>query len=459
MYSYKQELNLRVVFSILIVAINCPDITAMLAISINDTKKWLDHIFANTSLGQRMLYRLNLNSLRYTYYLITPSETMFETVDEVPNYTVQVSLWWLLFIILEFCSLLLLGHGDRFALNDSITSVSAGILSQCFKFGGRTIAIFIYHHIWNNFRLIENSWDSSFTWIFCLFFQDFIYYLGHQVGFFWGFHTIHHSSEYFNYTTALRQAALQDVGLAIYDVLQAFFIPPSIFLVHRYFSEIYQFTLHTTLFDNYGSLGIIFNTPSHHRVHHGRNPYCIDRNYGAVFIIWDRMFGTFEPESQLERPVYGVINQERTFNQIYLQFHTLYDLLLIKWRMKTKTGESIFRGIEKLKAIYYPPIYMPGMKVQWFFHWFSMIDHKEGVPLVENEVIRYNPAIPNWKKIYCFGHFLLLLAIFFHFEFDRGQLSYIDFNLKLAFFITTMQCLGAFFDRKFVTVIFYIFTL
>ncbi|OZC05035.1 hypothetical protein X798_07972 [Onchocerca flexuosa] len=92
MYSYKQELNLRVVFSILIVAINCPDITAMLAISINDTKKWLDHIFANTSLGQRMLYRLNLNSLRYTYYLITPSETMFETVDEVPNYTVQFIL-------------------------------------------------------------------------------------------------------------------------------------------------------------------------------------------------------------------------------------------------------------------------------------------------------------------------------------------------------------------------------
>uniref|UniRef100_A0A8R1U0W7 Fatty acid hydroxylase domain-containing protein n=1 Tax=Onchocerca volvulus TaxID=6282 RepID=A0A8R1U0W7_ONCVO len=431
----------------------------MLSVSINDTRKWLDHIFANTSLGQRMLYRLNLNSLRYTYYLITPNETMFETVDEVPNYTAQVSLWWLLFIILEFCSLLLLGHGDRFALNDSITSISAGILSQCFKFGGRTIAIFIYDYIWNNFRLIENSWDSPLTWIFCLFFQDFIYYLGHQAGFFWGFHTIHHSSEYFNYTTALRQAALQDVGLAIYDILQAFFIPPSIFLVHRYFSEIYQFTLHTTLFDNYGSLGIIFNTPSHHRVHHGRNPYCIDRNFGAVFIIWDRIFGTFEPESPFEKPVYGIINQERTFNQIYLQFHTLYDLLLVKWRMKTKRGESIFRGIEKLKAIYYPPIYMPGMKVRRFFHWFSMIDHEEGIPLVENEVIRYNPAIPNCKKIYCFGHFLLLLAIFFHFEFDRGQLSFIDFNLKLAFFVATMQCLGAFFDRKFVTVIFYIFIL
>ncbi|KAK6100640.1 Fatty acid hydroxylase family protein [Brugia pahangi] len=423
-------------------------------LSRNNTKKWLslEDIFTNTSLGQRMLNQINLNNLRYTYYLITPNETMFESVDEVPNYTLQVSLWWLLFIICEFCLLWLSGNVNRFALNDSVTSISAGILSQCFKFGGRTIAIFLYDYIWNNFRLIENSWNSPLTWIFCLFFQDFMYYLGHraihEIGFLWGFHVIHHSSEYFNYTTALRQAAIQDIGLAIYDVLQAFFIPPSIFLVHRYFSEIYQFTLHTTLFDNYGKLGIILNTPSHHRVHHGRNPYCIDRNYAAVFIIWDKIFGTFEPERQSEKPVYGIINQEMTFNQIYLQFHTLYNLLFIKWRMKTENGEWIFRGIEKLKAIYYPPIYMPKMKVKRYFHWFTMVDHEEGIPLIENEIIRYNPKISHWKKIYCLVHFMLLLAVFFHFEIDRNQLSYLDFNLKLAFFIITIQSLGAFFDRK-----------
>lgn len=73
---------------------------------------------------------------------------------------------------------------------------------------------------------------------------------------------------------------------------------------------------------------------------------------------------------------------------------------------------------------------------------------------VENEVIPYNPEITIWKKIYCFGHFLLLLIEFFHFEFDRGQLSHFGFNLKLAFFVTTMQSLGAFFDRKFVALIF-----
>ncbi|KHJ88578.1 fatty acid hydroxylase family protein, partial [Oesophagostomum dentatum] len=98
-------------------------------------------------------------------------------------------------------------------------------------------------------------------------------------------------SEYYNFSTALRQAAIQDAGLALYDVLQAFFIPPPIFLVHRYFSEILQFVMHTSLIGDLGPLGIIFNTPSHHRVHHGRNPYCIDKNYGGVFIIWDKVSG------------------------------------------------------------------------------------------------------------------------------------------------------------------------
>ncbi|VDK29735.1 unnamed protein product [Gongylonema pulchrum] len=123
-------------------------------------------------------------------------------------------------------------------------------------------------------------------------------------------------------------------------------------------------------------------------------------------------------------------------------------MLFVKWRTKTAKGEPVFRGIEKLKAIFYPPVYRPGMKVRLYFHWFSMVDHEEGVPPIENVVIRYNPAIPRWQKAYCLGHFLLLLAIFFHFEFDRGQLSYLDFTLKLAFFVATMQCLGAFFDRK-----------
>ncbi|VDK26968.1 unnamed protein product [Anisakis simplex] len=92
----------------------------------------------------------------------------------------KVSVWWVVFVLFEFLLLKYRGHGDRFAFNDSVTSICAGMLSQCFKFGGRTVAIFGYIYIWNNFRLIENPWNSPWTWIFCLFFQDFMYYLGHR---------------------------------------------------------------------------------------------------------------------------------------------------------------------------------------------------------------------------------------------------------------------------------------
>lgn len=422
-------------------------------VSTTTIKPFIDRIFTNTSLGHRLLERLTLVNLRYAFYLISPYETAVPTLDQVPNYNFEVSTWWVVFIVIEFLILGISGHHERFALNDSITSICAGMLSQCFKFGGRTIAIFLYVFIWNNFRLLDLPWDCPWTWILCLITQDFMYYLGHravhEAGFFWGLHTIHHSSEYYNFSTALRQAAIQDAGLAIYDVLQAFFIPPPIFLVHRYFSEILQFVMHTTLVGDLGPLGIVFNTPSHHRVHHGRNPYCIDRNYGGVFIIWDKMFRTFEAERKDDPPVYGLVHNENTFDQIYLQAHVLWDMLYFKGQMKNEKGEPLFPGIvNKIKAALYPPGWFPGVEVVPFFHWMSLVDVSYGVPEPEKPVVKYNPPLEFWVKLYLSGHFTLLLAIFLHFEYDRAKLDYINFTMKIAFFLVTMQTFGAFFDKR-----------
>ncbi|GMT19046.1 hypothetical protein PFISCL1PPCAC_10343, partial [Pristionchus fissidentatus] len=413
----------------------------------------VDRLFSNTSLGHRLLERLDGTNLRHAFYLISPYETAVERLEDVPNYGIEVSTWWFVFLTLEFFLLFVSGKDDRFALNDSLTSISAGMLSQCFKFGGRTIAIFGYVLIWDNFRIVELPWNSPWTWILCLFFQDFMYYLGHravhEAGFFWGLHTIHHSSEYYNFSTALRQAAIQDAGLAIYDVIQAPFIPPSIFLVHRYFSEIFQFVMHTSLVGSCGPLGFVFNTPSHHRVHHGRNPYCIDKNYGGVFIIWDRMFGTFEPERPEDPPIYGLITNEGTFNQLWLQFHTLIYILFFKAWEKDEKGESKFKGaIEKVKASFYPPGWYPGVATLTFFHWKSLQDPAHGVPEVSFPVIKYNPPLSLWLRLYILGHFLLLISIFFHFEYDRNHLTYIDFTCKIAFFVVTMQTIGSFFDKR-----------
>lgn len=99
----------------------------------------------------------------------------------------------------------------------------------------------------------------------------------------------------------------------------ALFIPPSNFITHHQFNLIYQLWIHTTVINDLGLLEFIFNTPKHHRVHHGCNLYCLDKNYGGVFIIWDRLFGTFMRELPDKNIIYGLVVSPRTFNPIYLQ--------------------------------------------------------------------------------------------------------------------------------------------
>ncbi|UMM21457.1 hypothetical protein L5515_003133 [Caenorhabditis briggsae] len=161
------------------------------------------------------------------------------------------------------------------------------------------------------------------------------------------------------------------------------------------------------------------------------------------------MFNTFEAERSTDPPIYGLITNENSFNQIYLQFHTLWDLLLLKGFMKDKKGEPLFPGmVNKIKAIIYPPGWFPGVPVTPFFHWMSMVDPAHKVPEPSKPVVKYSPPARIIVKVYVAVSFILLLAIFFHFEYDRINLSYLECSVKIAYFVVTMQCFGAFFDMK-----------
>ncbi|KAK6058941.1 fatty acid hydroxylase family protein [Cooperia oncophora] len=141
-------------------------------------------------------------------------------------------------------------------------------------------------------HIIDLPKDSISTWILCFFTQDLAIYLGHrathEAGVLWSVHEIHHTSEYYNLSTALRLSINQDIFILLFDLLQTLAIPPNIFIAHKYLNYIFAFWLHSNAVPYLGPLEYFLNTPSSHRVHHGRNPYCIDRNYGAVLIIWDR---------------------------------------------------------------------------------------------------------------------------------------------------------------------------
>lgn len=142
---------------------------------------------------------------------------------------------------------------------------------------------------------------------------------------------VHHSSEEYNLSTALRQGFVQSLISWIFYLPFAFFFPVPLFSFHKQFNTLYQFWIHTRAIGKLGPLEWILNTPSHHRVHHGKNPKYIDKNYGGTLIIFDRIFGTFEPEQ--EEVVYGITHKINTWDPIWHQIHQWYEI----WEACKKT--------------------------------------------------------------------------------------------------------------------------
>lgn len=173
-------------------------------------------------------------------------------------------------------------------------------------------------------KLSPWSWpmDSVVTWFVCFILVDFMYYwdhrLGHEINLLWAFHNIHHSSEKFNLAVAARLSWIEEVYRWIFLAPIAFlgFPVPMIILV-KVIHRIYQFPVHSEYIGKLGVLEYFLATPSQHRVHHGRNPQYLDKNYGGVLCIWDRLFGTFCPE--VEKVEYGLVKQIETFNPIKIQ--------------------------------------------------------------------------------------------------------------------------------------------
>lgn len=200
-------------------------------------------------------------------------------------------------------------RGERlYALDDSIANLGTGVLNQLagLLLAGAVAVVYGKLYALAPFPLREGS---AAGWIAGFFAVELAYYwnhrFSHEVNVLWAVHVVHHQSEEYNLSVALRQAALSGLSSwPFYAPIGLLGVPPKAFYVMAAVSQLYQFWIHTRLIGRLGPLEAFLNTPSHHRVHHGRNPQYIDRNYGAILIVWDRLFGTFEPEG--EAVDYGV---------------------------------------------------------------------------------------------------------------------------------------------------------
>jgi alkylglycerol monooxygenase len=245
-----------------------------------------------------------------------------------PNYIALAVPFFFLLIGIE----LLVAHRRRrkaYRLADALSDLGCGITQQTLAIFFNAFLLAVYVWLYNHVRVVDLGRHALGAWLVAFVGVDFIYYwwhrTSHRVNLLWAAHAVHHQSEDYNLAVALRQAVLTPfTSLPFALPLALLGIPPLIYVAAVAFSTLYQFWIHTELVGRLGPLEAFLNTPSHHRVHHARNPAYIDRNYAAVLIVWDRLFGTYAAER--EPPIYGITRPLRSFNSLWAQLGPIWEL-------------------------------------------------------------------------------------------------------------------------------------
>jgi len=373
---------------------------ASLSIGVIITSVIFGQKFAEDNVGKSVWYQHPIVGLRRLFYLVGPEESSFEKESDVPNYVLESFPYFGGLIVLE-AIILALKKKPLPRINDTISSLSAGAISEMPGLFGRGAQMITYVWVYNNWRIYELPWDNPWTWMLTFIGVDYGYYwvhrCGHEVNFMWASHSTHHSSEDYNLITALRQSVHHKFTNWIFYMPMAFFIPPPVFLVHIQFNLLFQFWIHTEVIGDLGILEYIINTPSAHRVHHGRNRYCIDKNYGGTLIVWDILHGTFAREQFGEdKVVYGLVHPLQDWDPVLAQMGH------VRWIINCVKSASSWT--DALKHIVYGPGWMPG--------YTDRLGSIEDIPDIKFPQDRFN-ARPKSRilEIYCLLQFLFAFGL------------------------------------------------
>ena len=274
---------------------------------------------------------------------------------------------------------------NTYRLNDTFVSISIGLISRfpvILNLGFNTL---IFSLAATTFNLKLLPLDSWVTWVVGFVLYDLTYYvqhrLHHEIKLLWATHIVHHHGEEFNLSTALRQTSTGWLWKWMFYIpMIVIGVPAEVFITVGGLNLLYQFWVHTEHIPKLGFIEKIFVTPSNHRVHHAKNPEYIDANYGGVFILWDRMFGTYIEEKENIKPVYGTVKALESWNPIWANIEVFYNMLLDSVRTK--------KWSDKIK-VWYAPTY-----------WRPEDVAKEYPTKPVNLKTKYNPKISTTSKIY-----------------------------------------------------------
>ncbi|MEO7989722.1 MAG: sterol desaturase family protein [Chryseolinea sp.] len=276
---------------------------------------------------------------------------MFENFwsDKSLNYAALAIPAFFLFLGLEYMTALHKNRRNLFKFDSSITNISIGIAERLLNLFLTAFFYGVFNYVYEHFAIwsIPNHW---IVWILLLLITDLIWYwyhrLGHEINLFWAAHIVHHHSEEFNYSVSARITTLQAiVRNAFWIVLPLAGFHPTLVMSILIIHGTYSFFTHTQVIGKLGWLEYILITPSHHGVHHSSNEKYLNKNYGDLFVFWDKLFGTFQKEE--ERPVYGLTHPLKSHSFLWQHFHYFFELYYATSRV-----EGI---VNKLKIIFGKP--------------------------------------------------------------------------------------------------------
>lgn len=315
-----------------------------------------------------------------------------------------------------------------FKYESSISNISIGIAERLLNLfiTGSFYQLFIF--IYDNYRLftLPNTW---WIWIVMLLATDFVWYwyhrLGHEINIFWGAHIVHHQSEEFNYTVAARITTLQAIVRNVFWCVLPFVgFHPSLVMAILVVHGVYSFFTHTQVIGKLGWLEHILITPSLHGVHHASDEKYLDKNYGDVFVFWDKLFGTFQAEE--EKPNYGLTHPIKSYSFLWQHFHYYLELYEAAKRQQTIKG--------KLKIYFGSPAVMdqdirPEIEKKW---------------LSKNKKDSYHFPFKNYLNIQVFVAFSTMLAMTYLYS----SLDSLTLFTGTAFVLITLINIGAQLEQK-----------
>lgn len=286
---------------------------------------------------------------------------------------------------------------NTYRLQDAMTSIGLGMLSQVVGLFTKLFAIGIYAAVYSSVAVFTLSEKSPLVWIAGLLLYDFLYYwkhrFGHRMAIGWAAHVVHHQSEDYNLSTALRQTSSGWIADWLFYLPMAVLgIPPLVFAVVALVDLLYQYWVHTQQIGRLGWFDRVFCSPSNHRVHHAVNDVYLDKNYGGMLVIWDRMFGTFIDERDDEVCVYGTRSPLRSFNPLWANLEVYAAVARDAWHAQS--------WLDKLRIWFMPPGWRPADVAQRF-----------PKPAFDIRQLQYfDPPVSRWRRVAALLLFLLILV-------------------------------------------------